>query len=82
MATLFYYKYSASMFLDRSGFKVPSQVLTKIAERKYFDENQQTWVLTFFYGKAFYSLLCQRFFQNVPDSAFFEFVRSIIGFNF
>ena len=39
MEALFYYKYRASKFLDRSGFKVPSEVLTKIAEWQYVDEN-------------------------------------------
>ena len=29
MASLLYYKYNACMFLDRSGFKVPLQILTK-----------------------------------------------------
>ena len=29
MATLFYYKYSASMFLKRSRFKGPTQIFTK-----------------------------------------------------
>ena len=58
MATLFYYKYSASMFLNRSEFKVPSQIfLSKNAERQFFDKNKQVCLLIIASVKAFDSLL-------------------------
>ena len=36
MTSLFYYKYSASIFLNRSGFKVPSQILMKKSSGSFF----------------------------------------------
>ena len=43
METLFYYKYSASMFLNRSGFKFPSEIC----------KDKQVWLLIISTVKAF-----------------------------
>ena len=57
MATLLYWKYSASMFLNRSGFKVLSQIFMENADWLIFDKEKQAWLLIISSVKVFESLL-------------------------
>ena len=46
------------MFLNRSGFKALSQILTKNTEwQQFFDKDKQAWLLVISSVKAFDSLL-------------------------
>ena len=53
MITLFYYKYSANIFLKRSGFKF----WRSNAELQFFDKGKQAWQLIISPAKAFGSVL-------------------------
>ena len=57
MTNLFYYKYNASMFLNTSGFKVLSQILTKNTEWQFFDKDKNARLLIISSIKTFDTLL-------------------------
>ena len=60
-----YYKYSATMFLNRSGFKVPSHLLTRKRQNRS-DKDKQAWELIIFSVQAVQDYQSLLSFENIP----------------